>query len=62
MNYAKEKTLYYEVLRIVAICCVIFNHTGDNAFFLFTVTDSPIEYILSMLFAILCKVGVPIFL
>lgn len=57
----EKKAMRYEVLRIISICCVIFNHTGDNAFFLFTVTKSPVEYILSMLFAILCKVGVPIF-
>lgn len=55
------KDLYYEILRIIAICCVIFNHTGNNGFFLFTVSDSPIEYALSLLLAILCKMGVPIF-
>lgn len=61
MDCTKKKILYYELLRIIAICCIIFNHTGDNAFFLFSVTDSPIEYVLSMMLAILCKVGVPIF-
>lgn len=56
-----EKTIYYELLRIIAICCVIFNHTGDNGFFLFTVTGNLIEHIFSIVFAVLCKVGVPIF-
>lgn len=56
-----QKNIFYEIMRIIAICCVIFNHTGDQGFSLFMVTDNPIEYVLSMLFAILCKVGVPIF-
>lgn len=58
---AGQKELYYEVLRMIAICCVIFNHTGNDGFFLFSVTDQPISYIISMFAAIFCKVGVPIF-
>ena len=57
----KTKELRYEILRVIAICCVIFNHTGDNGFFRFTVTDNIVEYMISMLLAIFCKVGVPIF-
>ena len=35
INNNDNKTLHIELLRIIAIYFVIFNHTGDKGFFLF---------------------------
>lgn len=57
-----KKTKYHiELLRIIAILFVIFNHTGTNGFFLFSIrTESPF-YWLYLFLSILCKIAVPIF-
>lgn len=56
-----NRKIYMDVLRIVAAFFVIFNHTGDKGFFLFSVTDNPFEYWLYLFLSILCKIAVPLF-
>lgn len=58
-----NKYIHIEVLRILAIFFVIFNHTGNNGFFLFA--NRPVNSIpfwLYMLPSIFCKFSVPLFL
>ncbi|WP_167957361.1 acyltransferase [Anaerosporobacter faecicola] len=57
----KNKKIYIEILRIIAILCVIFNHTGNAGFSVYTITSNPINYHFSLFMSVLCKIGVPIF-
>ena len=38
-----KKYLYIEIMRIVAVFFVIFNHTGNKGFFLFSQVPPSIE-------------------
>ena len=58
---AKGKQVYLEVLRIMAIILVIFNHTGNNGFFLFSVSGKSIWTPVYLFCSIACKIAVPLF-
>jgi len=52
---------HIDLLRILSIILVMFNHTGTSGYMLFTTrTESPF-YFVYMAFSIFCKVAVPIF-
>lgn len=55
------KKLYLEILRIIALFLVIFNHTGSYGFLTYMDTENPVLYNLLMVPSILCKMGVPLF-
>ena len=58
----KKKYLHIEVMRIVAIFAVIFNHTSKDGFLLFT--ERPLgspTYWIYLLCSIFCKFAVPLF-
>lgn len=58
----KEKRLDYELLRILAIFLVVFNHTENRGFFLYQVPGgSRINCMLSLILAVICKIAVPLF-
>ena len=58
----KEKRLDFEVLRLIAIFCVVFNHSQERGFELYMVQNvSAVNYFASLLFGIVCKVAVPLF-
>ncbi len=60
--YDKRKNIVYlEVIRIVAILGVLFNHTNTKGFFLFATTTNKFDYVISMLLSVLCKMSVPLF-
>lgn len=61
-NIAINKEIYIEVLRIFAIFFVIFNHTGDFGFILFS-KFQPSNYCfwIDMFWSIFCKFAVPVF-
>lgn len=57
----KNKRISLEVLRIIAICMVIYNHTGENGFEMFrTVYGTPLWYLVILL-DVVSKAGVPLF-
>ena len=56
----KSKMVHLEVIRILAVCLVVFNHT-DGYFLYFTTTDHPITYLVSLFFSVLCRINVPLF-
>lgn len=57
-----NKKLYLEVLRIIACFFVIFNHTGNEGFFLFSLyPTTSIQFLLYCFISIFCKLSVPIF-
>ena len=59
----KEKRLDYEVLRIIAIFLVVFNHSQHRGFELYLVEGgSFVNNFISLALAVLCKIAVPLFL
>jgi len=61
-SYQNNKKTYLEVARVLAIFCVLFDHTGPRGSGLFTYTSNPLNIYASLLLAIFCKIGVPLFL
>ncbi len=58
----KEKYIYLEVLRIIAIFFVIFNHTQYKGFFLFaSMPIGSFKFWLYMFISVFCKFAVPVF-
>jgi len=61
----KSKTnhfLYFDILRIICIFFVIFNHTGDKGFLLFSAESlGSFKWCAYVLISILCKIAVPVF-
>lgn len=58
----KEKSLQLELIRIIAIFFVIFNHTRAHGFDLYKYVDnSSITFFLSYAMSIICKTAVPLF-
>ena len=56
-----KKRISLEIIRIIAICMVIFNHTGENGFEMFrTAYGTPLWYFVILL-DIVSKAGVPLF-
>lgn len=61
MNTKKE--VYLEILRIIAICFVIFNHTGLNGYWLFTQrTSGTLSFYIYLFLSLFCKFAVPLFM
>ena len=56
----KEKKLYLEILRGLAILLVIFNHT-DGFYLYFSNTTNRATWIWSLLCSIFCRINVPLF-
>lgn len=57
-----NKKLHIELLRIISIILVLFNHTGTKGFVFFTVAKESKIYWFYMFMAIAIKVAVPLFL
>lgn len=58
----KEEKLYYvELLRVIAIFFVVFNHTRNIGYSLYTEVEGGFSYWTSLSMSILCKIAVPIF-
>lgn len=56
-----NRKIHLELLRIIAIILVIFNHTGERGFLLYTVTSESVLYWIYFFFSIACKIAVPLF-
>ncbi|MDO4332434.1 MAG: acyltransferase [Eubacteriales bacterium] len=57
---SRERKIYLELLRCIAVLLVIFNHT-DGFFLYYTNTDHPVTFVYSLLLSVLCRVNVPVF-
>lgn len=53
--------VYLDVLRLLAIFCVIFNHSGTGGYFLYTTTDNVVFQAISIFVSSYIKIGVPLF-
>lgn len=56
-----KKSIYLEILRILAIILVVFNHT-DGFFLYYSTTENPLTWWFSFLGSVICKINVPLFL
>lgn len=57
-----KKTLYLEVMRIIATFFVIFNHTGNTGFFLFSQRpEGGLLFWIYLFISVFCKFSVPLF-
>lgn len=56
-----KRLLHLDMLRILAIFLVVFNHTGDRGFMLFAAQTQSVLYFPYMLCSIFCKIAVPLF-
>lgn len=57
----KKRLVYLEALRIIAILCVLYNHSGESAYFYFTLSNELPVQIVSICVSSFCKIGVPLF-
>lgn len=58
----KKKRLDFELMRILAIFLVVFNHTDTRGFFLYQMPGgSGVNCAVSLLLAVICKAAVPLF-
>ncbi|MDE7206696.1 MAG: acyltransferase family protein, partial [Lachnospiraceae bacterium] len=58
----KRNLLHIEFIRIIAAFFVIFNHTGDKGFFIYSTYDlGGFHYWLALAISIVCKISVPLF-
>lgn len=58
----KQKRLDFELMRLIAIVLVVFNHTQSRGFLLYELPDvSRGNFVLSLLMAVTCKIAVPLF-
>ena len=57
----KQKKLNLEILRVLAIILVIYNHTRSDGYTLYQSTNNSWTYYSSLILSIFCKVAVPIF-
>lgn len=56
---SQKKKIYLEVIRIIAVLLVIFNHT--DGFSYYTVPGNIVTHAYSFILAILCRMAVPLF-
>ena len=56
---SQKKKIYLEVIRIIAVLLVIFNHT--DGFVYYTVPGNIVTHLYSLILAILCRMAVPLF-
>ena len=57
----KRNLVHLEAFRILAIYWVMFNHTGQNGFFLFSIAQKSPLYWFYLFMSIACKFAVPLF-
>lgn len=61
LEHESNKIVYLEAVRIFAILCVIFTHTGPRGSTFYQYTNSSICYIWSLALELLSDIGVPLF-
>lgn len=57
----EEKIYYVELLRVIAIFFVVFNHTRNLGYSIYSEGEGGFSYWASLSVSILCKIAVPIF-
>lgn len=55
------RRVHLDALRLIAVLAVLFNHTADDGFFLFSVSQGSVFYGLYLFLSVGCKFAVPVF-
>lgn len=58
---SKEKNVYLEVCRIIAVFCIMYQHTGGRGADAWVYTESVWVYVTSLTGTIISSIGVPLF-
>lgn len=62
MKEQKRRAIHLEIIRIIAIWFVVFNHTWTSGFMLYSAVGRSYRYYYPLLFvSVLCKISVPLF-
>lgn len=61
MNIEKKRLVYMDVIRILAVCGVIYIHTGDMGYSLYATTENMVLKFIYYLFAVISEISVPLF-
>lgn len=56
-----NRKIHLDLLRIIAIFFVIYNHTNEKGYYLFSITENPLTYPFYMFLSVLCSIAIPIF-
>lgn len=57
-----SKKIYLEIIRIIALLCIIYNHTGPRGNGMYLFTSGNFTFAVSLITDIFCRIGVPLFL
>ena len=57
-----KKKIHLEIIRVIALICIIYNHTGERGNNVYLFTNGNVTFMVSLIADILCKIGVPLFL
>lgn len=68
-QFTREKTvvmkskrkIHMDVIRIIAIFLVVYNHTNEKGYYLFSITENPVTYPIYMAMSVFCTIAVPLF-
>lgn len=58
----KKRIIYLELLRILAVLMIMWNHSYEAGFLLFLQNQQSRFYLFYIALSVLCKAGVPLFL
>ena len=58
---SKKRLVHLDLLRLISIFLVIFNHTGDKGYMLFFENMNSSLSFMYMTFSVFCKIAVPVF-
>ena len=58
---ATNRKLHLDILKVLAIFFVMFNHTGTEGFFLFSKSQGSLWYGVYLFISIITKIAVPLF-
>lgn len=58
---SKERTVYLEICRIIAVFCIMYQHTGGRGADAWLYTESTWVYMTSLTGRIISSIGVPLF-
>lgn len=61
MTKTRNRAVYLDFIRFIAMPLVIFNHTNDWGYTRFVITEGGLDYVLWLFASVVCKVSVPLY-
>ncbi|MCR5215671.1 MAG: acyltransferase family protein [Lachnospiraceae bacterium] len=60
-NQKRMRTVYFEALRLLAMFCVLFNHSGQEGYWYYTLLGPGVKRVVAIAASSYCKIGVLLF-